>query len=41
MTDGTLLGSAYFYQMLKLMARYARLTGQAGDAGEFERWGRR
>jgi alpha-L-rhamnosidase len=35
-TDGTLLGTAYYYHLLGLMARYARLLGNAGDASDFE-----
>ena len=36
-TDGTLLGTAYYYHdLLRLMARYARLLGKPADAAEFE-----
>jgi alpha-L-rhamnosidase len=35
-TAGPLLSTAYYYRMLRLMARYAKLTGRAADAGEFD-----
>ncbi len=35
-TDGTLLGTAYYYQMLRIMARYAKLTGNQADIAEFD-----
>jgi alpha-L-rhamnosidase len=35
-TDGTFIGTAYYYQLLRLMARYARLTGNAADAADYE-----
>jgi alpha-L-rhamnosidase len=35
-TDGTLLGTAYYYHLLRLMARYATLLGKAADASDFE-----
>ena len=35
-TDKTLLGTAYYYHLLRLMARYARLLGRADDAAGFE-----
>jgi alpha-L-rhamnosidase len=35
-TDGTLLGTAYYYQMLRLMSRYAKLTGNQADIAEFD-----
>ncbi|NUM52282.1 MAG: family 78 glycoside hydrolase catalytic domain [Candidatus Hydrogenedentes bacterium] len=34
-TSGDLIGSAYFYHDLTLMARYASLLGKAGDAERF------
>lgn len=34
-TDGTLLGTAYFYKMLRLMQRYAALLGKNDDAAEY------
>jgi len=36
-TDGTLLGTAYFYKMLRLMERYATLLGKNDDAAEYAR----
>ncbi|MFB3827375.1 MAG: glycoside hydrolase family 78 protein [Bryobacteraceae bacterium] len=35
-TDGTLIGTAYYAHLLRLMARYARLIGRMEDAGEYE-----
>jgi alpha-L-rhamnosidase len=35
-TDGVLLGTAYYYDLLRLMARYARLAGKAADSSEYE-----
>ena len=35
-TAGELIGTAYFHQMLRLMSRYARMTGRAGDDAEFD-----
>ena len=35
-TDGTLLGTAYYYAMLQRMIRYARLIGRTSDIGEYE-----
>ena len=35
-TDGTLLGTAYFYKMLRLMQRYATLLGKQDDATEYD-----
>ncbi len=35
-TDKTLLGTAYYYHLLRLMARYARLLDQSGDAAGFD-----
>jgi len=35
-TDGTLIATAYFYMMNRQMAHFARLTGRAADANEFE-----
>lgn len=35
-TDGTLIGTAYFQHLLRLMARYARLVGHPEDAAEYE-----
>jgi alpha-L-rhamnosidase len=34
-TDGTLLGTAYFYKMLRLMERYAKLLGKNNDAAGY------
>lgn len=34
-TSGDLIGSAYFYHDLTLMARYAALLGRTGDAAQF------
>jgi len=34
-TDGTLLGTAYFYKMHLLMQRYAKLLGKKDDASEY------
>jgi len=35
-TDKTLLGTAYYYELLRLMARYARLVDKPPDAAQFE-----
>jgi alpha-L-rhamnosidase len=35
-TDKTLLGTAYYYDLLRLMARYARMLDQPTDAAQFE-----
>jgi alpha-L-rhamnosidase len=35
-TEGALLGTAYFYQMLKLMSRYARVAGNTADIDAYE-----
>jgi alpha-L-rhamnosidase len=35
-TDKTLLGTAYYYQLLRTMARYARLVDKPADATDFE-----
>ncbi len=35
-TDGTLISTAYFIEMLRTMSRFARLTGNGGDAAEYE-----
>jgi alpha-L-rhamnosidase len=35
-TDGTLIGTAYYYEMLRLMARYARLLNKSADAAGFD-----
>ncbi|MCX6636392.1 MAG: glycoside hydrolase family 78 protein [Acidobacteria bacterium] len=35
-TDGTLISTAYFLQMLRLMSRYARMTGNDADATGYE-----
>jgi alpha-L-rhamnosidase len=35
-TDKTLLGTAYYYQLLGAMARYARLLDKPADAADFE-----
>ncbi len=35
-TDGTLLGTAYYYELLRRMATYARLLEQTEDAASFE-----
>ena len=34
-TDGTLIGSAYFYELLRIMARYATMLGKPDDAKEY------
>ncbi len=36
-TDGTLLGTAYYYKMLRLMQRYATLLGRNADATAYNR----
>jgi alpha-L-rhamnosidase len=35
-TDPTLLGSSYYYELLRTMARYARLLDKSADAADFE-----
>lgn len=35
-TNGTLLATAYYYQMLRLMSRYAVIAGQKQDATEYD-----
>jgi len=35
-TNGMLLGTAYFYQMLRLMHRYATLLGKREDVAEYD-----
>ena len=35
-TDGTLLGTSYYCHLVRLMARYARLLGNARDVSDFE-----
>jgi alpha-L-rhamnosidase len=35
-TEGKFIGTAYYYQLLQTMARYAKLVGKPQDAGEFE-----
>ncbi len=35
-TDKTLLGTAYYYELLRLMARYARLLDKPPDAADFD-----
>jgi alpha-L-rhamnosidase len=35
-TNGTLIGTAYYYHLLRLMARYAGLLGKPVDANGFE-----
>ena len=35
-TDGTLIGTAYFQHLLRLLVRYARLLGKPEDAQEYE-----
>ncbi len=35
-TDGTLLATAYFYKMLRLMNRYATMLGKTDDGAEYE-----
>ena len=35
-TDGTLIGTAYYYKLLMEMSRYARVIGEPGDARDFE-----
>jgi alpha-L-rhamnosidase len=34
-TDGTLIGTAYFYELLRIMARYATMLGKPDDAKEY------
>jgi alpha-L-rhamnosidase len=34
-TDGTVLGTTYYYHLLRLMARFAMLLGKEGDANQF------
>jgi alpha-L-rhamnosidase len=36
-TDKTLLGSSYYYELLRTMARYARLLGKPADAADFDK----
>jgi alpha-L-rhamnosidase len=36
-TDGTVLGTTYYYHLLRLMARFATLLGKEGDVMEFDR----
>lgn len=36
-TDGMLLGTAYYYEMLRLMRRYATLLGKNDDAAEYDK----
>ena len=35
-TDPTLLGSSYYYELLRTMARYARLLDKSADAADFD-----
>ena len=35
-TDGTLIGTTYYYKLLKTMAGYARLIGKQQDASDFD-----
>ena len=35
-TDGTLIGTAYFQHLLRLMARFARIAGHPEDAADYE-----
>jgi len=35
-TDGTLISTAYYYHLCKMMTRYASLVGSNGDASYFE-----
>jgi alpha-L-rhamnosidase len=35
-TSGTLIGTTYYYELLRLMARYARLVDRPTDAADFE-----
>ena len=35
-TDPALIGTAYFYRLLGMMSRYARLTGHEADAADFD-----
>lgn len=35
-TAGALLSTAYYYHMLELMSRYAKLAGQTADIGEYQ-----
>lgn len=34
-TDGTLIGTAYFYQLLRIMARYATMIGKGDEAQQY------
>jgi alpha-L-rhamnosidase len=36
-TEGTVLGTAYFYHLLRLMARFATLLGKQAEANDFSR----
>jgi alpha-L-rhamnosidase len=36
-TDPTLLGSSYYYQLLRTMSRYARLLDKSADAADFDK----
>jgi alpha-L-rhamnosidase len=36
-TDPTLLGSSYYYELLRTMARYARLLDKPADAADFDK----
>jgi len=40
-TDGTLIGTAYFYRMLLQMERYARILDRKDDAAEYAAWAAR
>ncbi len=35
-TDGTLIGSAYYYEMLKVMSRYGKLLGKKQDVADYD-----
>ena len=35
-TDGTLIGTAYYYKMLLLMVKYARIVGVSADEAEYK-----
>jgi alpha-L-rhamnosidase len=35
-TDGTLISTAYYLEMLRLMSRYARMTGNDADAADYQ-----
>jgi len=35
-TDGVLIGTAYYYKLLRLMSRYAKLLGKDPDASDYD-----